>query len=95
MGTKQGGQVMSEFERVRRLAWEEGYREGFEKGYREGIEKARLLLRPILIDVIRIRLGSSAVTPAVEQHLDDLDPDGLRETLCRAATAERIEDVFE
>jgi hypothetical protein len=82
MGTKQGGQVMSEFDRVMALARQEGREEGLGA------------LRRALIDLIQIRLGSSAVTPAVEQQLERLDIDGLSKAIRRAATAERLADVF-
>jgi hypothetical protein len=114
MGTKQGGQVMSEFDRVMALARQEGLEEGRHEGRREGREEGRqegwqegreegreegrqgeiLALRGVLIGVIRIRLGSSAVTPAVEQQLEGLDSDGLSEAIRRAATAERLADIF-
>jgi hypothetical protein len=83
MGTKQGGQVMSEFDRVMALARQEGLWQG-----------ELSALRRALIDVIRIRLGSSAVTPAVERQLEGLDSDGLSEAIRRAATAHRLEDIF-
>jgi predicted transposase YdaD len=123
MGTKQGGQVMSEFDRVMALArqegraegWQEGRHEGRREGRQEGRQEGReegreegrqegwqeglgqgeiLALRGALIGVIRIRLGSSAVTPAVEQQLEGLDSDGLSEAIRRAATAERLEDIL-
>jgi predicted transposase YdaD len=94
MGTKQGGQVMSEFDRVMALARQEGWQEGREEGREEGRQGEILALRGALIGVIRIRLGSSAVTPAVEQQLEVLDSDGLSEAIRRAATAERLEDIF-
>jgi predicted transposase YdaD len=111
MGTKQGGQVMSEFDRVMGLArqegraegwqegreegWQEGRQEGRQEGWQEGLGQGKILaLRRALIDLIRIRLGSSAVTPAVEQQLERLDIDGLSKAIQRAATAERLEDIF-
>jgi predicted transposase YdaD len=102
MGTKQGGQVMSEFDRVMGLArqegraegWQEGRQEGWQEGRAEGREEGLGALRRALIDLIRIRLGSSAVTPAVEQQLERLDIDGLSKAIQRAATAERLADVF-
>ncbi len=98
MGTKQGGQVMSEFDRVMALARQEGREEGRHEGREEGREEGRqgeiLALRGVLIGVIRIRLRSDAVTPAVEQQLEDLDSDGLSEAIRRAATAERLADIF-
>jgi hypothetical protein len=80
MGTKQGGQVMSEFDRVMGLARAEGQ---------------LLARRQSLTDVIRSRFGFGAITPSIEKHLDGLDADGLRETLRRAATAEKLDDIFE
>jgi hypothetical protein len=81
---------MSEFDRVMALARQEGLEAGWAKGREEGLGA----FRRALIDLIRIRLGSSAVTPAVEQQLETLDSDGLSEAIRKAATAERLEEIF-
>jgi hypothetical protein len=80
MGTNQGGQVMSEFDRVIGLAREEG-----------GVMEARR----ILLDLIEARFGFEAPPEEVEKRVEGLAEDALRRCLRRFVTAERLEDLFE